>query len=132
MRIVLGVLVPQDPDLVGPGGVGGMSDSTFSGLFGLVALLVVVGVIASVAVAVHRWNVSRREGLDPFAADVQVMGRLRHAAALAPVADEPPTNDARPTATVEERLAELDDLHVRGVISAAERDTTRARILAEL
>lgn len=49
----------------------------------------------------------------------------------APTAGQGPTGPMVPARTVEERLADLDDLHERGVISDDEHRDARARILSE-
>jgi hypothetical protein len=86
--------------------------------FFLVFLLVVLTLI--VVSAVKRYRAAKAAGLDPFAADVQVMGRVHDSALLAP------------ERSVQERLAEVDQLAASGAISATERDAARARILGTL
>ncbi|MGN6333345.1 MAG: hypothetical protein ACTHOD_17155 [Motilibacteraceae bacterium] len=105
--------------------------TAFAVFFALVLALVVCGFVVTVVGVVRRTQVSRREGLDPFAADIQMTGALRRSALLAPaqnaVGDE--SRDGRPVA---ERLAEVDALHAAGAIDAAERAAARERILREL
>ena len=90
---------------------------------GFIVLFVVVAIIA-VGGAIWRAVVLSRGGLNPFVAkeqlEAQLAQNLRNAT--------PPTS-ARPPKTTEERLAELDDLHERGVITAEERAAGRAKII---
>jgi hypothetical protein len=101
-----------------------MVDTGFPALIGVgfavfaVFFVLVLGVI--VVSAVKRYRAAKAAGLDPFAADVQVMGRVHDSALLAP------------ERSVQERLAEVDELARTGAISAAERDEARARILGSL
>lgn len=101
----------EDTDLFG-GGFGYL----FVGVLGVILLVVVVGVISTV----KRWRAAKDAGLDPLTADVQVLGRLHQSQMLAPP-------DTR--ATTEQRLAEVEDLHRRGVITDDERAGARRRIL---
>lgn len=73
-----------------------------------------------VATMVLRWRAARRQGLDPVAGDIQLMGQVSRSAMLAP---------DRPAA---ERLAELDRLLQQRVITAEEHAAQRARILGAL
>ncbi|HET8970381.1 MAG TPA: hypothetical protein VFN19_04915 [Candidatus Nanopelagicales bacterium] len=86
----------------------------------LFAVLFVAVLVMIVVSASKRFRAAKRAGLDPFAADVQVMGALANSAALAP---------ERPVA---DRLAEIDVLHRAGTISGPEREAARARILGTL
>jgi cytochrome c biogenesis protein CcdA len=67
--------------------------------------------------ATRRYRAAKRAGLDPFAGDIQVMGRVNDAALLAPAS------------TVAQRLSEVDALHSAGSISDDELAQARARIL---
>jgi len=88
-----------------------------------IVLFVVVAVIG-IGSAIWRTVVLRKGGLNPFVAkeqmEVQLRKKLRETAAPTP---------APPTKTMEERLAELDDLHERGVITAEERAAGRAKVI---
>lgn len=101
-----------------------VTDSGFPAAIGIafaffvVFFLVVLTLI--VVSAVKRYRAAKAAGLDPFAADVQVMGRVHDSALLAP------------ERSVQERLAEVDELARNGAISASERDAARARILGNL
>jgi cell division protein FtsB len=98
--------------------------------FGVVEVLIVVffvlfvflfiGVVLFMAIAATR---SKRAleagGLDPLAAEAQLAARAANSQLLAP------------RRSLEDRLAELDDLRSRGVISEDEHATARAKALAE-
>lgn len=89
-------------------------------VFVVIGVVFVAIVIILVIGTVRRYRAAKSAGLDPFAPDIQVMGAVAHAAALAP---------ERPTA---DRLAEVDRLYQQQQISEAERDAARARILGAL
>ena len=98
--------------------------------FGVVEVLIVVifvifvfmfvGIVLFMALAAAR---SKRAleagGLDPLAAEAQLAARAANSQLLAP------------RRSLEDRLAELDDLRSRGVISEDEHATARAKALAE-
>lgn len=90
---------------------------------GFIVLFVIVAIIA-VGGAIWRAVVLSRGGLNPFVAkeqlEAQLARNLRNAA---------PSTSAQPLKTTEERLAELDDLHERGLITAEERAAGRAKII---
>jgi hypothetical protein len=86
-------------------------------LFVIVALIAVGG-------AIWRAVVLTKGGLNPMVAkeqlEVQLAQSLRNAAMPA---------SGQPAKTIEERLAELDDLHERGVITAEEFAGGRAKVI---
>ncbi|TYP89085.1 SHOCT domain-containing protein [Blastococcus xanthinilyticus] len=84
------------------------------GAFGVVFLGALAYIVTT---AVRSRRVLRDAGLDPVAAPAQLVARL----AQGPL--------ARPATSLEARLAELDDLHRRGLITAAEHAAARARAL---
>ena len=85
--------------------------------FGVVALFVLAVFVMVAVGAVRSRRVLRDSGLDPLAAHAQIAVRL---------ADGPLGAARKP---LEQRLAELDDLHRRGVITAAEHDAGRRAAL---
>ena len=86
--------------------------------FAVFAVFFVV-VLAFIATGIVRSRrVLRESGLDPMAAQAQVAARLAHG----PL--------GTPAQTLEQRLAELDDLHRRGLISAQEHAEGRRAALA--
>ncbi|NEK85737.1 SHOCT domain-containing protein [Blastococcus saxobsidens] len=86
------------------------------GVFGVV-FLGVVAVIVTTAVRSRR--VLRDAGLDPVAAPAQLAARL----AQGPL--------GRPATTLETRLAELDDLRRRGLITPEEHASARRTALSD-
>jgi hypothetical protein len=82
----------------------------------------VIGAIGAVVTAIWRFSVLRSGGLNPFVAREQLEARLNQSQMLRP----PPVAEK----SIEQRLAELDDLHERGLISDAERAAGRAKIIA--
>ena len=89
---------------------------------GFIVLFVIVAIIA-IGGAIWRAVVLSKGGLNPFVAreqlEVQLTKNLRDAA---------PT-PGQPAKSTEERLAELDDLRERGVITAEELAAGRAKII---
>lgn len=88
-----------------------------AGVFAVIFVGVLIVMVVSV---VLRWRAAEQQGLDPMAADIQLMGQVQRSALLAP--DRP----------VDERLAELDRLAEQGTISSEEHRSHRARILGDL
>jgi hypothetical protein len=87
--------------------------------FGVFTVAVIVGMVVA-------WRKNARAlragGLDPWTAEAQLATRVANSQMLSPA--------AQPT-TLEQRLAEVDDLARRGVISADELAAARARILGD-
>jgi len=86
-----------------------------------IALFVIIA-IAGIGTSIWRYSVLRSGGLNPIVAREQLEAKLNQT--LTPA---PPPPDAK---SMEERLAELDDLHNRGVITADELSAGRAKIIA--
>ena len=91
-------------------------------IFGVMALLVLGGFVLAAVTAVRNRRVLKDAGLDPLAAEAQLAVRFAQSGMLAPAATRK---------TLEQRLAELTDLHARGVISDEELAAARARTLSE-
>jgi len=94
-----------------------------SAVFVLFGLLFAGVVIFIIVVAVRKWNVAKEAGYDPLTMDTQIAAQVGRSALLRPsdaVSERP---------SIEQRLAELDDLHARGVISDAEHVAARAKAL---
>ncbi len=92
----------------------------FGAFFAVFAVFFVTVVIGMGFITIRRWQAAKQQGLDPLAADVQLMGQVQRSALLA---------EGQP---IEQRLAELDRLLQQGAISEAEHAQARARILGEL
>lgn len=95
----------------------------FSGAMVLFGVLFVGTVIFIVIVAARKWRIAKDAGYDPLTMDTQIAAQVGRSALLRP-ADAPPERSS-----IEQRLAELDDLHDRGVISDAEHAAARAKAL---
>jgi hypothetical protein len=84
----------------------------------------VVFLLIGIVLAIWHASVLRKGGLNPLIAEeqlkVQLVQNLRNAAAPASV---------QPAKTTEERLAELEDLRERGVITAEELAVGRAKVI---
>ena len=97
---------------------GPLGPTWFEVAFGVVALLILVGFVLTIALAVRNVRAVRRAGRDPWTLQAEIATQLASSSALAP------------SRSLEERLAELDDLLARGVISASENAAARAAVLA--
>ena len=93
--------------------VPGAMETGFLVVFALVGLLVVVGFVAVGYAVVRSARAARRSGIDPFTSEAQLLAQAV-------------SGQVRP---LEQRLAELDDLLRRGVISPDEHRAARARAL---
>ena len=82
--------------------------------FAVVALLLLIGFVFVGYTMYRSHRAAKRAGLDPFASEAQVIAQ---AISGSPI-------------TLEKRLAQLDDLHRRGVISGEEHRTARGRALS--
>ncbi len=87
---------------------------------GFIAIFVIFALIA-VGMAIWRFSVLRSGGLNPFVAKEQLEARFNQSQFMAP----PGTQEG----STEQRLAELEDLHQRGVISDEELAAGRAKII---
>jgi len=90
------------------------------GIPGWFIAIFVVFAIVGVGSAIWRFSVLRQGGLNPFVAREQIEAKLAQSQLLHP----PPAEKSK-----EQRLAELDDLYQRGVITADERAAGRAKII---
>jgi hypothetical protein len=80
-----------------------------------------VGVVVLIIVSARkRYRAAKDAGLDPWAGDIQMMQAAKESQLLAP---------AR---SVEDRLAEVDQLRREGKISAEEHSDARARIMGTI
>jgi Short C-terminal domain len=86
-----------------------------------IAIFVIVGV-CGIGAGIWRFAVLRSGGLNPLVAREQLEARLAQSQLLTPAA---------PGKSIEQRLAELDDLHARGVITADEHAAARAKVIAD-
>ncbi len=91
-------------------------------MFTVVPLLVAAIFIATIFLTVRNYQAAKRRNIDPFTMQTELTAQLIQSDLLKPAGTG--------AATLEQRLADVEDLHARGVISAQERATARARILA--
>ena len=91
-------------------------ESAFSVVFGLVALGILLGFAFSAYSMYRGYRASRRAGIDPFTPDSVLLAQAVR---------------GRQPQSLEQRLAELDDLHRRGVISSEEHRAARAKALTD-
>ena len=90
-----------------------MATSLFLVVFAAAGLLVLSGFVLVAVLAVKGARATRRAGIDPYAPESVVLAQALR-------------GDAR---SLEQRLAELDDLHRRGVISSEEHAAARRQAL---
>jgi len=112
-------------ELIAPDGFSG-AQTAFTGVFGVVLVVVLIGMVFGIVVAVRKYLLLKRAGHDPFTVDAAIAAKVLNSDMLRPGTAVP---DDSPARTIEQRLAEVDDLHARGVISADERIAARAAIL---
>jgi len=90
----------------------------FDAMFVVIPVLVVIGVVTTVALVIYRGVHVARAGRNPLTLDTDI--------AIAAL-DSPLLASAT---SLEKRLREVDDLHARGVISDAEHASARAAIIS--
>lgn len=115
--IVFNDHMPSSSSPLVPGG--------FDFLFALFPVLFVAVLIFIGFTAYRNYRAAKRGGVDPFAVDTELKVKAINSNALRGTGHPEP--GAR---SLEQRLAEIDDLHRRGVITDAERATARTEILS--
>lgn len=126
-----GVVVPpgvDDAGFIGPAGMDGMA-SGFSAVFGLILVLGIGATIFGLIVRARKYRILHDAGIDPLTVDAQIAAKVLRSDVLAPTPPESAVATPPPAASIEERLAELDDLRARGVISDDEHRDARAAVL---
>ncbi|MFL0566202.1 SHOCT domain-containing protein [Microbacterium sp. 179-I 1D1 NHS] len=113
-----------DPGMPGPD-MGAAGDA-FGAVFGLVVVVILGVAVFGIVVAVRKHRILKDAGVDPFTVDAAIAAKVLRSNALSPAA---PTPEPRPAPTIEMRLAELDDLRSRGVITEEEHRDARAAVL---
>lgn len=98
----------------------------FNAIFAVALIVIVIGGAFSAVIAVRKYMVLKKAGHDPLTVDAALAAKLLNSDVLRPGTATAPS---APALTVEQRLAELDDLVARGVIGDEERTAARARIL---
>ncbi|UYK41212.1 SHOCT domain-containing protein [Microbacterium terricola] len=92
----------------------------FGVIFAIAAAVVLSGFVFVIVMMVRNAKKVRDAGHDPFTLNAELTNRVLASEVLAPAA---------PPQTLEQRLAEVDGLQARGVISAEEHAQARAEIL---
>ena len=95
----------------------------FTIVFIIIALLIVAAFVFIIYTSVRRYRAVKKTGADPLTVDAEVVAKLSQSDLLKPAAE------AR---SLDERLAEVDGLHTRGIISDAEHAAARERILRDI
>ncbi len=98
-------------------GDGGLFVGAFGVLFGIVSAFIGLGFVAIVVTIVVRSSRMAKRGQNPFTMQEDLAYQAMRSQTLAPAK------------SLEQRLAELDDLHARGVISDEEHRAARAEAL---
>lgn len=96
---------------------GGGGFAGFGVLFGVVSAVIGLGFVAIVVTIIVRSTRMAKRGQNPFTLQEDLAYQAMQSRSLAP------------EKTVEQRLAELDDLRARGVISDEEHRVARAEAL---
>src|SRR4051794_19077620 len=94
------------------------SPAWFDAAFVAAGVVVACGFVLTFYVALRNRRALKAAGYDPLTAQVQMADRFLR------------SQEQRSPKPLEQRLAELDDLHARGVISAEEHADARAKALA--
>ena len=89
-------------------------ESAFFVLFGLAAVIILIGFVFVGYSMVRGARAAKRAGIDPFTPESVLLAQAVRGRGAQPL---------------EQRLAELDDLHARGVISAEEHAAARRKAL---
>jgi hypothetical protein len=84
----------MDPSFMDPSFVDSSSGS-FSGAFGLIIVLMVIGVVVSIALSLRRANKYREAGIDPLDPETDLKVRMAQRMGMAP----PPTRNAETAGT---------------------------------
>lgn len=95
----------------------GFSDSGFDAIFSIFPILFIGVIVVGVILTAMNWKKAADAGVNPLTMETEAMTTLIKSKALAP------------DRTVEQRLADLDALHAKGTISAAELTAARAEVL---
>lgn len=116
------IVPPVDPGFGDPGLFTGIS-----AIFPVFLVIILVGVGLSAYIGIRKYMLIKRAGHDPFTVDAALAAKVLNSDMLRPGTA---IDDAAPAKSLEQRLADIDELHGRGVISDDERAAARAAILA--
>ncbi|MDX6277053.1 MAG: hypothetical protein QOJ72_1181 [Nocardioidaceae bacterium] len=93
--------------------------SGFDALFTIFPIIFVGVFVVGIILTVMNWKKASDAGVNPLTMETEAMTTFIKSKALAP------------EKSIEDRLAELDALHAKGTISAAELATARAEVLKD-
>ncbi|MGX9294860.1 hypothetical protein [Tsukamurella paurometabola] len=100
-------------------GFASFMETAFPYFFGALAVIAVVSLVVRAAIWLSNYNAAASRGEDYFTLETDLQVQALQSRTLGA------------ERSIEERLAEIDDLAERGVIDADERAAARAKILAE-
>lgn len=106
--------------------------NTVDFMFVIIPVAMVLMIGFGIFVAVRNYRAAKRQGMDPFAVETELAGRVYNSALLAPPAGAAqPGRTGQHAATKAERLQEIEDLYRNGAITSAERQRARDAVLTE-
>ena len=94
------------------------SISAFGVIFAIASIVITAGFITVIVIIVRNFARAKAAGHDPLTLETDLAMRALDSEILAPAK------------SIEQRLAEIDDLAARGIISPDERQAARAEVLA--
>jgi hypothetical protein len=100
--------------------------SSFTTLFVIFIVIFVIAFVAAIGTAIWKSTVLRRGGLSPVVSKEQLEVKLAQSQLLQP----PSAQSSRQKPSKEQRLAEVDDLYRRGIITAEEHAAGRGKIIS--
>lgn len=89
---------------------------SFSVFFTVICVFIGLVFVFVIYAGVKNWKAMRAKGINPITAQAEITARL----ATGKIMEGP---------SIEDKLREIDDLHARGVISDAEHQEGRKRVL---
>jgi len=92
--------------------------------------VIIAVAVFGIVVAVRKHRILKDAGVDPFTVDAAIAAKVLRSDAFSSSTRTPsPEPSPEPALTIEMRLAELDDLRSRGVITEDEHREARAAVL---
>lgn len=88
--------------------------------------MIIAVAVFGIVVAVRKHRILKDAGVDPFTVDAAIAAKVLRSDAFSSSTRTP---SPEPAPTIEMRLAELDDLRSRGVITEDEHREARAAVL---
>lgn len=107
-------------------------ETTFNVMSVVIPVFIVLVIGLIIFTAVRNYRAAKRHGMDPFAVETELAGRVYNSALLAPPPGaSQPGQAAQHAGTKAERLQEIEDLYRNGAITSAERQRARDAVLTE-